>query len=176
MQAEAGQVELIRLRRFVKARQHAGDLVRILRVQLAPVVVFIKTPQATMSKAPDHSFGIYSDNCHLSILVAYACGGVQHYRSVTHHSPEADLSRIRQMDRGDTPKGLENLAKTWIPTFTRCPAHFLRFRLGKPLKYMENSPQLLGNSKAIWRIRVQIAGGIDPERQDIVVVEQPAVE
>jgi hypothetical protein len=32
------------------------------------------------------------------------------------------------------PKGLENLAKTWIPTFTRCPAHFLRFRLGKALK------------------------------------------
>ena len=32
------------------------------------------------------------------------------------------------------PKGLEILAKTWIPTFTRCPAHFLRFRLGKALK------------------------------------------
>src|SRR3954451_17909925 len=31
-------------------------------------------------------------------------------------------------------KGLETLAKTWIPTFTPCPAHFLRFRLGKPLK------------------------------------------
>src|SRR4051812_13650158 len=27
------------------------------------------------------------------------------------------------------PKGWEILAKTWIPTFTRCPAHFLRFRL-----------------------------------------------
>jgi hypothetical protein len=32
------------------------------------------------------------------------------------------------------PKGLEILAKTWIPTFTHCPAHFSRFRLGKPLK------------------------------------------
>jgi hypothetical protein len=32
------------------------------------------------------------------------------------------------------PKGLEILAKTWIPTFTRCPSHFLRFRLGKALK------------------------------------------
>src|SRR3954466_13177729 len=31
------------------------------------------------------------------------------------------------------PKGLEILAKTWIPTFTRCPSHFLRFRLGKAL-------------------------------------------
>src|SRR4051794_16767230 len=43
-------------------------------------------------------------------------------------------TRIRQIDRGDTPKGLEILPKTWIPTFTRCPAHFLRFRLGKSLK------------------------------------------
>src|SRR3954462_7162560 len=66
MQAEAGQVELIRSRRLIKARQHAGNLVRMLRVQLAPVVVFIKPPQATMSKAPDHSLAIYSDNCHLS--------------------------------------------------------------------------------------------------------------
>ena len=32
------------------------------------------------------------------------------------------------------PKGLEILAKTSIPTFTRCPVHFLRVRLGKPLK------------------------------------------
>jgi hypothetical protein len=55
MQAEAGQVELIRFRRLVEARQHAGDFVRMLRVQLAPVVVFIKPPQAAMSKAPDHS-------------------------------------------------------------------------------------------------------------------------
>src|SRR3954452_20152788 len=36
------------------------------------------------------------------------------------------------------PKGLEILAKTWIPTFTRCPAHFLRLRLGKPLVRQES--------------------------------------
>ena len=29
------------------------------------------------------------------------------------------------------PKGLELLAKTRIPTFTRCPAHFSRFIPGK---------------------------------------------
>jgi hypothetical protein len=32
------------------------------------------------------------------------------------------------------PKGLKILAKTWIRTFTRCPAHFLRFEFGKSLQ------------------------------------------
>src|SRR3954466_9824260 len=91
MQAEAGYIELIRSRRLIEARQYAGDLVRVLRVQLAPVVVFIKPPQAAMSKAPDHSLLIYSDNCHLSILVAYTCGGIQHYWPVTRYFPEAIL-------------------------------------------------------------------------------------
>src|SRR4051812_3928714 len=31
-------------------------------------------------------------------------------------------------------KDLKILAKTWIPTFTHCPAHFLWFRLGKLFK------------------------------------------
>jgi len=53
------------------------------------------------------------------------------------------------------PKSLEILAKTWISTFTHCPGHFLRFRLGKPLRKNENSPEALGNCEAIWRIRVQ---------------------
>ena len=42
MQVEAGYIELIRSRCLIEARQHAGDLVRVLRVQLAPVVVFIR--------------------------------------------------------------------------------------------------------------------------------------
>jgi hypothetical protein len=46
------------------------------------------------------------------------------------------------------------LTETQIPTFTRCPAHFFLFRLGKLLKWKENPSQVLGNGKAIWRIRV----------------------
>lgn len=55
------------------------------------------------------------------------------------------------------PKGLEIFAKTWIPTFTHCPGHFLRFRLGKSFREKENSPEVLGNCEAIWRIRYYIS-------------------
>jgi hypothetical protein len=35
--------------RDVETRQHAGDFVRVLRVDLAPVIVFVKPSQAAMS-------------------------------------------------------------------------------------------------------------------------------
>jgi hypothetical protein len=34
---------LLRARRYIDPSQHARDLVGVLRVQLAPVVVFVKT-------------------------------------------------------------------------------------------------------------------------------------
>jgi hypothetical protein len=55
MQPEAGQVELLRARRLVKPRQNAGNLVGMIRVQLALVVVFVRTVQAAMPKSAYHA-------------------------------------------------------------------------------------------------------------------------
>jgi hypothetical protein len=38
----------------IEASHHPRELVCMLRVQLAPVVVFVKAAQAAMSKATDH--------------------------------------------------------------------------------------------------------------------------
>src|SRR3954447_15972695 len=45
------------------------------------------------------------------------------------------------------PRGLEILGKTRIPTFTRCPACFLQFGLGKSLEWKENPPQVLETAR-----------------------------
>jgi len=54
MEPEARQVELFRSGRFVETGQHTGDFVHVLRVHLAPVIVFVKSSQAAMSKLSDH--------------------------------------------------------------------------------------------------------------------------
>jgi hypothetical protein len=46
---------LLRARRYIAPGQHARDLVGMLRVQLAPIVVFVKAPQAVVSEAPYHN-------------------------------------------------------------------------------------------------------------------------
>jgi hypothetical protein len=43
VQPKAREIELLRARRYIDPSQHARDLVGVLRVQLAPVVVFVKT-------------------------------------------------------------------------------------------------------------------------------------
>ncbi len=54
VQPEAGDVKLLRPCHRVEPRQHAGDFVSMLRVDLAAVVVFVKAAKAAMSKAPNH--------------------------------------------------------------------------------------------------------------------------
>jgi hypothetical protein len=53
VQPEAWQVELFRPRRLIEAGQHAGDFVRMLRVHLAGIIIFVRASEATMMKAPD---------------------------------------------------------------------------------------------------------------------------
>jgi hypothetical protein len=60
------------------------------------------------------------------------------------------------MDQGNITERLETQGKMRIPTFTRCPATFPPIRTFKPLIGNENPPQVRGNNKAIWLIRVNI--------------------
>jgi len=55
MQPEAGQVDLLRARRLIKPCQNAGNLVGVIRVQLASVVVFVQAAQAAMPKSAYHA-------------------------------------------------------------------------------------------------------------------------
>jgi hypothetical protein len=55
MQSEARQVELLRARRLIEPRQNAGNLVGMIRVQLASVVVFVQAAQAAMPKSTYHA-------------------------------------------------------------------------------------------------------------------------
>jgi hypothetical protein len=54
VQPEARDVKLLRPGRCVEPRQHAGYFVRMLRVDLAAVVVFVKAAKAAIPKAPNH--------------------------------------------------------------------------------------------------------------------------
>ena len=55
MQSSAGQIQVSWLAGTTQTRQHALDFLDMLRVQFAPVVIFIEAPQATVTEAPDHS-------------------------------------------------------------------------------------------------------------------------
>jgi hypothetical protein len=55
VQPKARQIELLRACRHIEPGQHARNLICMLRVHLAPVVVFVKAAQAAMSKATDHN-------------------------------------------------------------------------------------------------------------------------
>lgn len=54
VQPETGDIQLLRSCRRIESREHAGDLVRMLPVDLAAVVVFVKAAKAAMSNAPNH--------------------------------------------------------------------------------------------------------------------------
>jgi hypothetical protein len=55
VQPPTRQVEMSRLRRLIKPRQHPCDLIGVLRINLTAVVIFIKAFETPMAKSSDHS-------------------------------------------------------------------------------------------------------------------------